>query len=248
MGGAESQSDHYVTAADSKVALPPRYDWPWREPFDGAIQQRLANDITILDVGSGRNPAIEPGRRPPGTRYVGLDLSGAELADAGDGAYDDTVVGDATIPVPRLVETVDLAVSWQVFEHVRPLDAALENLRTYLRPGGWLVSMFSGGLAAFAVVNRMLPNAVGSRLVERSMRRKGTRYPVFPAYYDGCTARALRANMRPWSHVEIHPFFRGATYFHFSKPLSRAYLAYENGVRRAGIEDLATHYLLIAQR
>ena len=33
-------------------------------------------------------------------------------------------------------------------------------------------------------VNRLLPNAVGKRLVERSMRRSESDQPVFPAYYD----------------------------------------------------------------
>jgi len=37
--------------------------------------------------------------------------------------------------VPALLGTIDLAVSWQVFEHVRPLDVALDNLHHLSSPG-----------------------------------------------------------------------------------------------------------------
>lgn len=80
------------------------------------------------------------------------------------------------------------------------------------------------------------------------MRREGTNRPVFPSHYDHCTYSALRRMTADWSDVEIHALFRAATYFHFSRHLTRTYLAYEDAVRRAGLTDLATHYLLIARR
>lgn len=236
-----------VSETDSKVKLPVRYQTGWRGPFDERIRARLGDDMTVLDVGSGRNPTIALPERPPHTRYVGLDASAEELRMAGPGAYDEVIVADVTTLVPELVGSTDLAVSWQVFEHVEPLGAALDNLHAYLKPGGTLIALFSGSWSVFGIVNRLIPNAVGSRLVERSMRRHGDK-PVFPAHYDGCTHRALRRLTVQWSGVEIHPLFRGATYFHFSRLLTRSYVAYENAVRRASLTDLATHYLLIAHR
>lgn len=237
-----------VTEADVKVDLPPRYSTRWREPFDENVFGRLTEGIMVLDVGSGRNPTVPPHRRPLGTTYVGLDVSADELRAAGPGAYDDTFVADVAERVPALVGNVDLAVSWQVFEHVKPLDVALDNVRDYLKPGGTLVSLFSGGWSAFGVVNRLLPNAIGNLLVERSMRRMNSNQPVFPAYYDRCSEHALRSMMNEWSEVVIYPLFHGATYFHFSRILTRFYLAYENAVRRARLGNLATHYLLVARR
>ncbi len=238
-----------VSEADAKVELPPRYHTRWQDPFEDRIRARLREGMTVLDVGSGRTPTLLPAERPPNTRYVGLDLSDEELRRAGPGAYDELVAADVATGVPALVGTVDLAVSWQVFEHIKPLGAALDNLHAYLKPGGTLISLFSGRWSAFGVVNRLIPNAIGGRLVERSMRRQGTNQPVFPAHYDRCTYSALTRMMTSgWSEVEIHPLFRAATYFHFSRPLTRVYLAYENAARRAGLSDLATHYLLIARR
>ncbi len=237
-----------VSHADAKVELPPRYHTRWQDPFENNIRARLREGITVLDVGSGRNPTLVPAERPANTTYVGLDVSGEELERAGPGAYDELVVADVTSRVPELVGSVDLAVSWQVFEHVKPLDAALNNLHAYLNPGGTLVSLFSGRWSAFAVINRLIPDAIGSRLVERSMHRQGSNRPVFPAHYDRCTNSALRKMTADWNDIEIHPLFCGAPYFHFSRTLTRSYLAYENAVRRASLTDFATHYLLIAQR
>lgn len=228
--------------------MPPRYSAPWRSPFEDNIYARLTPGMTVLDVGSGRNPTVPVERRPHGTTYVGLDVSSEELLAAGRNAYDSVVVADVSQPIPALVGQVDLVVSWQVFEHVKPLDIALTHLYEYLRPGGCLVSLFSGAWSAFGLVNRLMPNAIGNRLVEQSMRRTGTNQPVFPAYYDCCSERLLRRTMHQWSDVAIHPLFRGATYVHFSRILTRSYLIYENAVRRAGLTNLATHYLLIARK
>jgi hypothetical protein len=126
-----------------------------------------------------------------------------------------------------------LAVSWQVFEHIRHLNAAFDNLHAYLKPGGSLISLFSGRWSAFGIINRLIPNAVESRVVERSMGRQATNRPIFPAHYDRCTYSALSKMTTRWSDVEIHPLFRAATYFHYSRLLPRMYVAYENAVCRA---------------
>jgi SAM-dependent methyltransferase len=237
-----------VLERNATVDLPLRYHTRWQGPFEDNIHSRLGEGMTLLDVGSGRHPTIDPPERPAHTTYVGLDISGEELRSAGPDAYDELIVADITSRVPQLLGHVDLAISWQVFEHVKPLGAALDNLHAYLRTGGTLVSLFSGRWSVFGVANRLIPDAVGSRLVERSMRRQQINRPVFPAHYDRCTYSALSKMTAGWSHVEIQPLFHAAPYFHFSRLLTRSYLAYENAACRAGLAGLATHYLLIAQR
>ncbi len=237
-----------VTEAAFPIALPARYQYGWKAAFDAEVALRTRAGQRILDVGSGRHPVMDRDQRPPGATYVGLDLSGPELRAATPGSYDEVVVADVVSPIPALAGSIDLAVSWQVFEHVRPLGVAIENLRTYLRPGGHLISLFSGGLSAFGIANRVLPDRMGGAIVSRIMRRRAANRPVFPAFYDDCTAARLEVITRAWSEVEIRPLYRGATYFHFSKLLGRAYLAYENTAVRVGADNLATHYLLIARR
>ena len=69
----------------------------------------------------------------------------------------------------------------------------------------------------------------------------------FPTRYDHCRASDLRELLAPWSSNEIIPFYRGAHYFDFPG-LGKAYLAYEDAIERRCIEDLATHYLIVAQQ
>ena len=86
--------------APPQAHLPSRYDVAaWRGEFDRRIEPYLVTGVTILDVGAGRRPTIPPANRPAGCRYIGLDLSAAELAEAPMGSYDETWVGDAAAPV-----------------------------------------------------------------------------------------------------------------------------------------------------
>lgn len=231
-----------------QATLPARYHGRWQQPFEASIAAQLRDDMTILDIGAGRHPTIAASDRLPGTRYIGLDISADELHAAGADAYDEVHAVDATCRIPGLVGRVDLAVSWQVFEHVKPLDSAIDNIHEYLCEGGALISFFSGKWSAFGVVNQLIPNAIGLPLVERIMRRRQVNEPVFPAFYHRCSARGLRKITTGWRAAELMPLYCGATYFNFSPALTRLYLRYEELVRARGAENLATHYLLVAYR
>lgn len=223
-----------------------RYEARWRDAFDNAVDPFLVTNVAVLDIGSGREPSISAAARPRGCHYVGLDVSERELRLAGDDAYDEIVVADITTPDPGLAQRFDLALSWQVLEHVRPLDRAFANIHSYLRPGGVVVAQLSGKFSAFAVLNQLIPNRVGVRLLDRLLGRDpGT---VFPAYYDRCYASALARMLAGWSDVRIVPRFGGANYFAFSQTGQRLYLRYEDWAMRSGRENLATHYLVVVRK
>lgn len=231
-----------------RVSLPPRYDVRWDEPFRLAVEGVLRPGMAILDVGSGRNASIPARDRPADTRYIGLDLSEEELKAAAPGEYDGHVVADIGSLQDELVGQFDLIVSWQVIEHVQDVGAAFVCMRAYLRSGGTLVSLFSGRGSVFALINRVVPFHIGAPIVKRVMGRSDDSDPVFPAYYDRCTDSALRKMTRDWSQTDITPYWVGARYFGFAKFAQRSYLLYEDYLARRGIADLATHYLLVAQR
>lgn len=228
--------------------LPARYAMPWGEPFDEPIFERLEPGCSVLDIGSGRHPAVPLNKRPENVRYVGLDLSRAELLEAGPDAYTESIAADATALQPHLVDQFDLVISWQVLEHVKDLESTLENIRRYLKPGGLFVALFSGSWSAFGVINRVLPDWLGARIVDRTMKRTENNIPVFPAYYDRCSAKDLEPMLADWTESGIVPLYRGANYFDFLPPLRSAYLAYENLISRRQTANLATHYLIKAVR
>lgn len=244
---AEFTSQHTISPdAAPGVRLPARYALDWYEQFHSRVRPLLAPGVRILDVGSGRKPALAPERRPTGCVYAGLDLSREELQRAPEGSYDEAIAANVVLPLDELRERFDLILSWQVLEHVRPLNAALDNLRSYLHPGGRLVALLSGGRSVFGLLNR----AVSPQVAVWTLCHLIGRDPetVFPAYYDHCHYAALVEMLGTWSCAEVFPLFRGAVYFRFSPTLQRAYVAYESWVAQSRRRNLATHYLLVADR
>ena len=232
--------------AQAEVAagrLPERYAERWKAAFFERVQPAIGPGAAILDVGSGRTPTIPPDQRPPGCRYVGLDISATELDAAPEGSYDVTIVGDLTERDARLEDRFDLIVSWQVLEHVASLESALENLYAYLRPGGRLVSQLSGRFAVFALMSRILPHRVGVWLMKVLLDiEPETR---FRTRFDRCYHRALEQLLSGWQEHEIVPRYNSGGYFAFSRPLLRLYLVYENWLACANRRNLATHYIIV---
>ncbi|MEA2191323.1 MAG: hypothetical protein QOI73_1444 [Solirubrobacteraceae bacterium] len=226
--------------------LPRRYHRHPAVLFGDAVGTHLRSGSAILDVGSGRRPALAPEDRPGDSRYVGLDLSATELELAPLGSYDEHVVADISEPVEALLDGFDLVISWQVLEHVRDVAGALEHMRGYLRPGGHLVAFLSARNSIYGRLNTLLPAQTGVWLMRVLLRRNPD--SVFPAYYDHCTSGELRTLMAPWTAAEIRPVFLGASYFNFSHALRDVYVAYENWAARTGRADLATHYLIVGRR
>jgi SAM-dependent methyltransferase len=208
------------------------------------LRPLLVPGVSILDVGAGRSPTLSPGDRPEGCRYLGLDVSGEELDAAPPGAYNETYVHDIVEPLDELSD-LDVIISWQVLEHVSSLPLALTSLRGILRPGGTLLAQLSGSFAAFALAARVIPHRLRVKAMSRYLGHAEEQ--KFPTHYDHCHARAIRGMLRGWESSELIPFFRGAPYFSFSRPLQRLYVGYENLIESRSMESLATHYLIIAR-
>jgi SAM-dependent methyltransferase len=226
--------------------LPHRYDEDWRAPFYARAREALEEGTSVLDVGSGARPALPPDMRPASCSYVGLDVSAAELERAGAGAYDEVHVVDVRERVEALEGRFDLVVSWQVLEHVKPLDIVLENLRSYLRPGGLMVAQLSGKFSVYALIASVVPARLGELASQRLLGRDPQ--TMFRTHYHHCYDRALRRLLQPWGEWEIVPRYRGGVYFDFSPALRSIYLRYEDWVCRRDHRSLATHYLISARR
>lgn len=224
--------------------LPARYGYRMQDVFLERLAPLLAPGVRILDVGAGRSPTIGPADRPPGCRYLGLDISAEELEAAGDDAYDERYVHDIVEPLPD-VRDVDVILSWQVLEHVSSVPQALSNFRDTLRPGGTLLAQTSGSFAVFALAARLMPHRLRVKAMARYLGHHEEE--KFPTSYDHCTARALSGLLGDWSSSEIVPFFRGAPYLSMSRPLQRLYLGYEGFAAAHHWDNLATHYLLVAR-
>lgn len=207
----------------------------------------MREDCVVLDLGAGAEPTIGVDDRLATCTYVGLDVSRAELLRAPTGSYDEIVVVDATELRPELEGRFDLVVSWFALEHVKPLEQAVRNVRSYLRPGGRFVAYCSGRFAVASVLNRMLPESVANRLLRGLIGR--AEESIHPAYYDHCWYSALgELFIDGWERSEIVPRYTGGKYFRFSRPIHAIYLVYEELIWRADKRNLAPYYLIDATR
>lgn len=226
--------------------LPDRYRAEFAEEFQALARPALAPGLRILDAGSGRQPTIPVDQRPPGCRYVGLDLSLSELNSAPEGSYDEVVECDITNFVPGLENRFDLVLSFQVLEHVKPLESAMENLRRYLRPGGRLIAQMSGSFSYFGLANRVMPQGTTVWALRKLQNRRP--HEIFPAHYHRCWDTALKQMLKTWTTAKVIPVWYGAGYLWLLRPLQVAYVFYEEWARLAGHRNLATYYIVDAVR
>jgi len=228
--------------------LPERYSEPWRAGYVARVAAALQPGNRVLDVGSGAQPTIPRDQRPDECVYVGLDVSGEELARASDGAYDEVLVADICRPLPPHAGRFDLVTSWQVLEHVPSMRAALAAQHQALVPGGRMVAMLSGGWSFYALAGRIMPYRLSTSLQVRLLGAAPD--SKFPTHYDGCTDRALRRMLAEggWASWEIVPHYKAGGYLGFSRALQRVYLKYEDWAARNQRINLATHYYIEAVR
>ena len=226
--------------------LPDRYVPEfWTRPFRERVEAALRPGQAILDVGSGRAPTVAPADRPADVHYVGLDISSSELDAAPEGSYDERVVGDVSRYAPALEDRFDLALSYQVFEHVKPLPAALSHVHGYLKPGGLMIAQLSGTFSMFGVLNRVVPDRLGKMAMEKLLKRDPE--SVFPAFYDRCWHSALARDLARWQSAEIVPLYTGAGYLAFARPLQALYLGFEELACRHDRRNLASYYIIVAR-
>ena len=145
-------------ALDAAGATP--YDWAAQAVLDATVHGDL-----VVDLACGSAPMAG---RLPRRRYLGLDLSSAELAAArGAGAQ----VGQADAAhLPLQTGTVDAVVMSMALMLV-PLEGALAEVVRVLRPGGVFV--------ATVPHNRPMPAVDWLRYARLclSLRHAGLRYP-----------------------------------------------------------------------
>jgi SAM-dependent methyltransferase len=222
-----------------------RYAINWVENFEAHYHRFLGEGMTILDVGSGRNPIIPVAGRPLNCHYIGIDISQDELNRAPDGSYDEMNARDLADHDPALVNRVDLAICRQVLEHIGQVPKAIGNVHSYLKPGGHFVALLSGKNSHFAIINRVIPEVIGVTAMKYLLKRPPD--TVFRAHYCSCTYSELSTILASWTYAEVIPLFRGAVYLSFFPPLAALYLKYEDWIARTGKKDFATHYIIVAK-
>ena len=192
-----------------------RYDdfpgWAGAAGFFGELIE-LNGARTVLEIGSGANPTLSPSyvsaRR---LSYTTNDVSEEELAKA-EPSYETLCLDMATADGSRLPrDRFDFVFSRMVNEHVADGARYYRNIFEVLRPGGVSAHCFSTLYALPFVVNRLLPEAISSKVLDAVAPRDRHQHDKFRAHYSwsrGPTRRMLaRLGGVGFEIVEYRGFF-----------------------------------------
>lgn len=126
-------SYHAAHPAITEQAFDHATDPSLGSPHDWLVAALPPRPGAVLDIACGSAP-LQP-RLREATSYLGVDLSAAELAEAGRRARGPVTLGDAReLPVPDA--SVDTVVSAMGLMLVQPVAAAVQEIARVLRPGG----------------------------------------------------------------------------------------------------------------
>jgi SAM-dependent methyltransferase len=146
-----------------------RYDQ--RVIFFARVNALLRKDMTVLDFGcgGGKWAEIESGFKLDLTtlkgkckKVIGADVD-PKVAD--NPLIDEAVVlpSDGSIPLPDM--SIDMIVSWAVFEHLQNPAHTASELGRILRSGGWICAWAPNKWGYVSVGARLAPNEFHARLL-----------------------------------------------------------------------------------
>jgi SAM-dependent methyltransferase len=189
--------------------------------FFARVNALLRRDMTVLDFGAGRGiwAEIESGFRLDLTtlkgkckKVIGVDVDPIVVNNP---LVDEAIVlpDDGSIPLPD--QSVDMIVSWAVFEHLEDPAHTTAELDRILRPGGWICSWTPNKWGYISIGARLIPNRFHTSVLRRihptSQRQESD---VFPTFYRINTLRELRRHF-PTGHFEHFSYiFNGEPTYH----------------------------------
>src|SRR5262249_6058955 len=136
-----------------------------------------------------------------------------------------------------------------VLEHLSDVEGFLDEAARVLKPGAVMVHFLPARYAAFAVLNRFVPERVKQRVLY-GLYPETEGVCGFPAYYDHCYASALErlCRHRGFDVTVTVRYYGSAPYFQVFFPLFALFLTWEVAAWALGVRDLAAQLLVEARR
>ncbi|MFO7952549.1 MAG: methyltransferase domain-containing protein [Bacillota bacterium] len=181
------------------------------------VPRYLKAGQVVYDIGGGKRPYLNHEAKKRLKAYVvGFDISEEELSRAPGGIYDKIICADISCFTGN--READLVICQSLLEHVKDVDAAISTMSGILKTGGLALVFVPSRNALYARLNRLLPQGLKNKmlsLVNPKMKDK----LGFPAYYDRCTPKELKALAKEHNFLVVEEYYYyNSLYFYFFFP------------------------------
>lgn len=207
----------------------------------------LRPGMTVVDLGSGRNPAIPlEEKRRLGLHVIGVDISAQALEAAPEGGYDEIVCADAeSFTRPGVA---DLVISRALAEHLREPERMFQRTWELLKEGGETLHFIPNRHALFAHLNRIVPEGMKRKLLH-------TLYPLsrdhmgFEAFYRSCTPAAVRSILEGigFQEVTVDTYY-SSNYFVALLPAHVAMVGWQLTAMNLGASELCENFIVYGRK
>lgn len=191
--------------------------------FYTRVHSLLSPDSIVLDIGCGRGRAVDdpiPVRRQLRTlkgkcrHVIGIDVDPAASANPTIDEFRAIESEAGHWPVDD--ESVDVAVSISVLEHVRDPERFFTECRRVIKPGGFLCLRTTNVLSYSGVAACLVPNRYHAAVIRRVQAHPRGEEDVFPTVYRCNTVFKLRRTLSRFG-------FDHCVYGYQSQPSSLAF-------------------------
>lgn len=157
---------------------------PYRR-LEQAVELRLGPDATVLEIGCGRSAPVLRQLKGKARRLIGTEVIDFAIEDPDL----DLLIQDIGNMDGIADNSVDLAFSRSVMEHVPDGEAAFREIARVLKPGGCYIFLTPSLYDYGSLVAAMMPNALHPWIVRRVEGR--AEEDTFPTQYQCNTKRRV---------------------------------------------------------
>ncbi|MCI0597919.1 MAG: class I SAM-dependent methyltransferase [Beijerinckiaceae bacterium] len=202
----------------------------------------------VMDVAAGANWQFPIAYKDA----YGLELSGMDIdADAVNmnNSLEFRYVADVCRSSKIGIGNYDLLTCYSGIEHFPDVQSFLENAFASLKPGGALIAQFPSPLAPFAILNRVLPQGLKKKLLNRVFPSKADEIGHAVSYnkcrHSEFKAAAERAGFRVEYSLR---FYLSSGYFTWLLPLFLLSQLVDIIRLIFGTKDMASYNLFVLRR
>lgn len=132
--------------------------------YEEKVRSLVRPGMLVYDVGGGGDCCYADCKEDAGAfKIIGVDIEDVRLKE--NSKVDGMIVADITKEIPLPYGKIDMLTSCSVLEHLSDQTAFVKNAYGALNDGGYLVSVFPGKFALFALLNRLLSNRVARKVL-----------------------------------------------------------------------------------